>query len=216
MEIKDIDNYYQYELLNIEWSLDYDFDNENVMSMVRDGAGNEKTTPSEILIKYDENGIPKGSSIEEIRMREKIISTFMHQWTLDNPNRYVFNHALQENIYIKGKSIAEMMQHSSKRYKSTLAALQFAHILESAILHTDNIPTKKGNSKQAEFDHMMILAYQQEGFGTIKITVGVKESNAQKVQYGISALVEGQGILDTNQRVIQDVNKKKKASHQKR
>jgi len=205
---------YIYELIDIEWSLNYDF-TEPPLRVVRDGEGEEDAKPEEDNpIEYDENGIPKGRSIEEIRMREKIISEYMHQWTIDNPERYVHNISLKDNIFIKGKSIGEMLQHSSKRYESTIGALQFAKILESAILHTDNIPVKKGNNKQAEFHHMMILTYQQDNLGLAKVTVGVKKSNNQKIQYGITVLEEGQDVLDTFQREAQP--KKKKTSHRKR
>lgn len=82
-------------------------------------------------IEYDEDGIPKGRSLEEIRQRESLLSQFLHQWSAEQQgDRKIHNINLNEDIFIVGKSVAEIIQHSSKRYLSTLAVLQMEERLQ--------------------------------------------------------------------------------------
>ena len=200
----------EYELIDISFSFDYDYEREETPYwLVHDDTKITADEPKE-AIQYDADGIPMGKSMEEIRMRELIISQFLHQWSENNPDRRVFNTHLNDYIYIKGKSIGELMQHSSKRYLSTCAVLHFEKLLAQA-KPVGDVQTKLGNKKQEEFDHMLVMSSVHPVYGTVKITVGVKKSNAQHVQYGMTALHESEPIIDPNRQGKQKDGKNKKA-----
>lgn len=204
----------EYELIDISITQTYDIEGEECFKLlsVHDDE-NADATDVKPDIQYDADGIPMGQSMEEVRMRERLISQYLHEWTEKNPERRIFNHSLNDFIFIRGKSVAEMMQHSSKRYLSTCAVLHFEVLLASANL-IDEVPTKPGNGKQAEFDHMLVMSYDHHVFGTVKITVGVKKSNAQHIQYGMTVLREGESIINyERQQKKQGCVKNKKARH---
>lgn len=110
-------------------------------------------------------------------------------------------------------SIIEAKQHGAKSYKSTLAVLRLDEVLRRATM-LGELPTKKGNANQASFERMILMSYHCEEIGTIKLTVGVKRTNKDKVQYGISALREGE-TLELPNNTPADKNKKRKAPHKK-
>lgn len=172
-------------------------------------------------IEYDEQGIPKGKSLEEIREREKILSQFLHKWSeSQSGERKIHNINLNEDIFIIGKSVAEIIQHSAKRYLSTLAVFHLEEVISQA-LPVRRVATKLGNSKQAEFSHMLLMVYQKEGFGSIKVTVGVRfrkpkvapDVLPKKIEYGITVLEEGEPLV--NPKLDERIQKKRKASHKK-
>lgn len=175
-------------------------------------------------IEYDQNGIPKGRSLEEIRQRESLLSQFLHKWSEEQQgDRKIYNVNLKENIFIVGKSVAEIIQHSSKRYLSTLAVFQMEDVVANAF-PARRVPVKQGNGKQSEFSHMLIMTYKHEELGTVKVTVGVRfrkttdnqDELPKKIEYGISVLEEGEPLvnpkLDERQNHQQ---KKRKAPHKK-
>lgn len=204
----------EYELIEISFAQKYDVEGEVSFEPQYVHDDGDADASAEIpAIQYDADGIPMGQSMEEVRMRERLISQFLHEWTEKNPERRVFNQSLNDYIFIRGKSVAEMMQHSSKRYLSTCAVLHFEDLLASAN-PIDEVPTKPGNGKQAEFDHMLVMSYNHVVYGMVKITVGVKKSNAQHIQYGMTALREGEAIIDyERQQKKQGGGKNKKARH---
>ena len=80
--------------------------------------------------------------------------------------------------------------------------LRLYEVLRCAKLH-EEMPTKQGNKNQAPFERMLILSYECKNIGTIKLTVGVRRSNKDKAQYGISGLRPGEELATES-------NKKKK------
>lgn len=175
-------------------------------------------------IVYDENGIPKGRSLEEIRQRESLLSQFLHQWSeKQQGDRKIYNVNLKEDIFIVGKSVAEIIQHSSKRYLSTLAALQIEEVVAKAY-PARRVPVKQGNAKQSEFSHMLIMTYKHEVLGTVKVTVGVRfrkttdnpDELPKKIEYGISVLEEGEPLVNPKlDERLHHQQKKRKAPHKK-
>ena len=65
---------------------------------------------------------------------------------------------------------------------------------------------KSGNKNQAKLTQMLLMSYNCPEIGMIKLTVGVRRRTSDKVQYGITALREGETIKPS---------KTKKASHKK-
>lgn len=213
---------YTYELLEISWALDYDFREEEVATpIVRDESNTgEEPSPDHVVndheqlpIVYDAEGIPMGKSMAEVRLRERIIDAFFRKWVESHPDKYVLNNNLQDKINVRAVSIIEAKQHGAKSYKSTLAVLRLDEVLRYAT-KLGEMPTKKGNANQAPFEKMILMSYLCEGIGTIKLTVGVKRSNKDKVQYGISALREGE-IWELPDNNTTQKKQKKKAPHKK-
>ena len=215
---------YIYELLEISWMLNYDFDQEVPTRVVRDDSTFEEERSSDPAgtasenppIVYDAEGIPLGQSLEEIRMREEIIQQFWNKWKETHPDQMVYNEKLEEKILLRSVSIVEAKEHSSKSYKSTCAFLNLDEVLTKA-LPVGRTPAKQGNSNQADFEAMLVMVYRCELWGTIKITVGIrrkpnKNGLKEKVQYGMSAVDPGIPLIPRRDKTI---NKKKKAPHKK-
>ncbi len=178
-----------YELVEVSWSLAYDFKSQQSSCCVADSSEIEygtKKIESESKIEYDCDGIPMGQSMDEVRMRQQIIGNFFKQWKASHDVHQVFNQNLQDYILVRSVSVIEACQHSSKSYKSTKAALMFEKILAMAEKVGTTKP-KPGNKNQQNFSDMFILQYQDEEIGSVRLTVGIRKRTAEKIQYGISA-----------------------------
>ena len=77
-------------------------------------------------------GIPTGTSKEDIKAREKIISDFYRNWYAKHLDKKVFNIHLNEYINVRFLSITETKRHAAKSYLSTLAVLQLDSVLATA------------------------------------------------------------------------------------
>lgn len=208
----------QYELVDISWSLDYDFNKEPVCYVVADdtlmpGQEPKERTPE---IVCDADGIPMGQSMEEIRQREKIINGFFEVWyNTRKPDAKIYNVNLPGDILVKGLSIDEAKHHASKSYLSTIAVVHyFENVLANAI-PIKRTAIKEGNKNQSRFDYMLIMKHEIENIGTVKLTVGVKENEDKivlsRTEYGMSVLRPEQDIFENDQNKQQ--KKKKKAHH---
>ena len=69
----------------------------------------------------------------------------------------------------------------------TLAVLQLDAILVGA-KKVSIKKTKVGNKNQKPFERMMIMTYELNGIGTVKMTVGIRRRTKEKVQYCITAI----------------------------
>ena len=134
--------------------------------------------------------IPTGTTLEEVKVRKKIIQDFYAIWNAANPTKQVFNTNLKEFINIRYLSINETAEIASKRYISTFAITHyFTEILELAEEKRRTKP-KLENNNQKRFSEIIALEYNKEEFGTIKLTVGVLRSSRLHVQYCITAIEE--------------------------
>lgn len=197
----------EYELLNIEWELNYEFDLESPGRMVRDMTG-DKGEESKPSLVYDENGIPMGESPEAIKLRKQIIFDFYEEWKSKHPEKSVYNRSLNAEILIRKESVVEAAGHAAKRYKSTLAVFKLEEILSGAVQVALDVP-KRDNKNQSKLIKMILMSYKDASLGIIKLTVGVRNRTLDKIQYGITALKENETIEPLNQQ------EKKKASHKK-
>lgn len=195
-----------YELVDVAWSFTYDFD-VPFTSLRLCEADDELDIPA-VVYDTDAEGIPLGQSIQEILLRQQIISQFYYNWKLSHPEKRVFNKALNEFINIRQISIEEAKEHSAKSYKSTKAFMMLDEVLAKAEKIAE-VPTKPGNKNQSRFSKLLILSYTKDGLGTVKLTVGVLRSTKDKVQYGITTLRPDQPLVESPQ----PPRKKKKASH---
>ena len=148
---------------------------------LKDGAMNiDKADDRELTI-------PFGDSREDKRTREKIIFNFYQRWKQDNPEQKRFNLCLNEDINIRNVSIVETSEHAAKTYLSTLAVLQLDAILTNALI--DNVVKADANVKnQRPFDKMILMSHILPGIGKVKLTVGVRRSDGEKVQYCITVI----------------------------
>ena len=94
---------------------------------------------------------------------------------------------MKDYINIRMVSIIETSEHAAKRYLSTLAVLQLDSILMGAKKVSSSKP-KAGNKNQKPFERILNMEYELIGIGTVKMTVGVRRSTHEKVQYCITAI----------------------------
>ena len=131
--------------------------------------------------------VPVGDSVEERRIRQKLILAFYANWKRMNPNRRVFNDSLRDFIYVKYISLQETSGQASLTYLSTLAVLQLSTILREAVLEKELRP-KQETSNQRLFEKMLQMNHSLPGIGRVKLLVGVKRSDKMKVQYCITTI----------------------------
>jgi len=77
--------------------------------------------------------IPEGTTLEDIKLRKKIIKNFYAIWNAANPTKQVFNSNLKEFINVRFLSIQETSLIAANKYSSTFALINyFTEILELA------------------------------------------------------------------------------------
>ncbi len=130
--------------------------------------------------------IPRGDTPEEIKQRTDLIWKFYQEWKRDNPTQRVYNNKLKDYINVRQISIDETARHAAKKYLSTLAVLQLDAILACARLIKTVKPENRANQKQ--FKAMLVMQYDCQGLGRVKLLVGIRHKTMLKVQYCITAL----------------------------
>ena len=118
-------------------------------------------------------------------MRSEIIRDFFHKWKELHPEQMVYNEQLKENILIRNITLIEAREHSSKSYKSTRAFMMMDEILAKAIKVEETMP-KQNDKNQNPFERILVMKYDIEELGLVKLTVGVRKRTKEKIQYGIS------------------------------
>ncbi len=201
---------FEYELIDIKWELDYDLTDAMHVRMVKDGSDEHKPVLPDI--QYDENGIPKGNSPEEIQIRRAIIHDFIQNWRNEHPDELIINNSLKEPVKVLQVSLREACQHSARSYKSTKAVLLLERIIRDATKYGESL-TKEGDSSQRQFEKMIILTYHSEELGLAKLTLGVKKQTHEKVEYGITVPDPNKPLIDSKLRIA---SKKKKTPHHRR
>lgn len=132
--------------------------------------------------------IPKGNTLNDVKIRKKIIKNFYATWNEKNPTKQVFNICLQEFINVRFLSINETSEIASRRYLSTFVLVRyFSEILELAEEKRCTLP-KKDNDNQKRFSEIISLEYAKEEIGTIKLTVDVLKGSQLYIQYCITAI----------------------------
>lgn len=209
-----------YELIDIEWHLDYDFEEEGHVSVVADGSSLEgvEVNPDkqEPKIERDAEGIPMGNSPEAFKLRQRIITDFWIQLKEKYPelkDRKVYNVNLKEYIYIVHRSFEEAIIHSASTYRSTKAFLHIEEILEKA-RPVARVATKPDDQNQRDYIQMLIMTCELDGIGRIKLVVGISrkvivDDKPKKEEYATIALSEGQKLIEKPKKQ----GKKKKAPH---
>lgn len=130
--------------------------------------------------------IPRGDTPEEIKQRTDLIWKFYQEWKRDNPTQRVYNNKLKDYINVRQISIDETARHAAKKYLSTLAVLQLDAILACARLIKTVKPENRANQKQ--FKAMLVMQYDCQGLGRVKLLVGIRHKTMLKIQYCITAL----------------------------
>ena len=131
--------------------------------------------------------IPKGTTLEDMKVRKKIIRDFYASWNAANPAKQVYNTNLKEFINVRFLSIQETSLIAANKYSSTFVLTHyFIEILELAKEIRRTLP-KKDNDNQKRFSEIIVLEYEKKEFGKIKLTVGVLKGSKQHIQYCITA-----------------------------
>lgn len=169
-----------YELINITFEINYELDEfEKPSFACEELHTNETPKNKDWDIEYDINGIPKGRTRPEIKIREKIIKDFYAKWISEHPDKSITNKNLNSKICIKYLSINETYAKASRSYTSTLAVFRLTEILENAILIEEVTP--KNNKNQKQFEKILYMKYEN-----IKLTVGLQRTRQEHVQYCIT------------------------------
>jgi hypothetical protein len=135
--------------------------------------------------------IPQGQTKEDMQIRKRIIKDFYAIWNAANPTKQIYNTNLKEFINVRYLSINETSKMASIRYLSTLAVTHyFTEILELA-KEVKRTKPKQGNENQKRFSEIIILEYDKEGIGLIKLTVGILKGSRQHIQYCITTIENG-------------------------
>ena len=200
---------FEYELIDISFEQGYELPKDDAIWSVSEDAPSQNDVHK--AIEYDADGIPMGNSIPEIEQREVIIKDFFEKWSTSNNERRIFNEILQEYIYVRAVSIIEAKEHSAKSYKSTRAIMIIDEVLKNAS-PIRRVPKKTDNKNQKDFAYMLVMIYKHQDIGTIKLTVGVRQST-MKIQYGLTALRPGQPLIDES--INKTVKKTKKRNSHK-
>lgn len=131
--------------------------------------------------------IPRGNSKDDLECRKEIVSQLYRQWTIENPDKRIYNHSIKGFINVRFLSITETMRHAAKTYASTCALLHLDTVLRDAVVYGKPKPTKKGVKNQKVFTKMIEMRCEIREIGVVKMMVGVKPSG-EMIQYCITAL----------------------------
>ncbi len=131
--------------------------------------------------------IPTGASKENIKVRARIIAQFYQSWKTRNPSLKRYNLNLKDYINIRNVSIVETSEKAARSYLSTLAVLQLDAILTNAV-KISVVAAKRGTKNQNPFNKMILMQCKLEGIGIVKLTVGIRRSDKEKVQYCITVI----------------------------
>ena len=169
-----------YELINITFDIKYEMDDDEVTPFACEELHtNESARKYEQMIEYDSNGVPKGRTRSEIKIREKMIKDFYAKWISEHPDKSIINKNLNAKIYIKYLSINETYAKASRTYASSLAVFRLTEILENAVLIEEVTP--KNNKNQKQFEKILYMKYEN-----IKLTVGLQRTTKEHVQYCVT------------------------------
>lgn len=206
-----IEEVFEYELLDIEWLMDFDFDLESSPNMVHDETLLDQTDKEESkeIIVYDSDGIPMGRTAQETAQRRQIVKDFIQQWRTNHPDPRIWNEELKDYIKINQVFLIEAVGHSANRYASTKAIFQMETIMAEAKMEAKT-KVKEGDKNQKPFQYMLVLSYQIEGLGRAKLTVGVRLRTHEKVAYDITVPSDDVPFVDPALE-LKPKGKKKKA-----
>lgn len=171
----------EYELIDLDWNLEYVFEEQGKGSMIKDDSDILESSNKQIEFKTDENHIPLGSTKEEIKIREKFIKNFYAQWIEKNPSKKVWNEYLQAYIHVKFASINETFAKAARTYESTCAVFLLDDILKTAIKISET--SAKNNKNQKAYEKMLLMT----ALDKVKLTVGLQKSTQEYVQYCITS-----------------------------
>lgn len=132
--------------------------------------------------------IPIGTSKEDIKAREEIISDFYRTWYAKHSDKKVFNIHLKDFINVRFISITETKRHAAKSYLSTLAVLQLDSILATARPYGRPQKPKRGVKNQEAFSSIIEMRCKLYGLGMVKMIVGVKRQTNEKIQYCVTVI----------------------------
>lgn len=197
----------EYELIDICIDCDYEEGEETVEWNVCEDDSLEKAASD---IEYDADGVPMGNTREERLVRREILHKFIQQWREQHKeNPWVFNEQLDEYIKINQVFLLESVLHSAIRYPSTRAVMKMEEVINKAKI-IGEVRAKEGNSNQKPFEKMIIMRYDSDELGSVKMTVGVRNRTHEKVEYSITVPEEGIPFFD------ESLNNQKKQAKKKK
>lgn len=209
---------FEYELIDISWSLDYDFGSMPHATHVADeGEIEPQKSDGSSPLDMDEDGIAKGDDLKAIEQRREAIRRFWYKLKekyKDPAKSRILNEALNEYIYLRQISFEEAKAHSALHYNSTKAFLRIEEVLQKA-RPVARVPKKTDDKNQMDFECLLIMVFEFTDIGRIKLTVGLRHRNKaneihQKVEYAVTALDKDAKLIS------KEPQKKRKAPHRRR
>lgn len=204
---------YEYELLNIIFELPYEQPEEVGSFMV--GEDMHIPIANASIIDYDTDGIPMGTSHEEVVIRRKIIHDYIQKWRADHAeNPRIFNEDLKDYVRINQLFLLESVAHAAGRYLSTKAILRMEEIIRKAKFIGES-KKKEGDKNQSPFHHMVVMLFKCEELGNVKMVVGIRQRTLEKVQYSITVPQPGVPFIDKELKKDGHGEKRKKKKRSK-
>lgn len=202
----------EYELIDITFEIPYGLEDDEPHVV-----GEESFLPAvnSPIIYYDADGIPMGTSHEEVVARRQIIHDFIQKWRaehLDNP--CIFNEELKDYVKINQLFLFESVAHAAGRYLSTKAVLRMEDVIKDEKL-IGLSKKKDGDKNQKPFHHMVVMIYRSEELGNVKMVVGIRLRTLEKVQYSITVPQSGTPFIDKNMRMDAGAEKRKQKKRSK-
>ena len=141
-------------------------------------------------INYKGYKIPTGTSKKDEADRRKIINDFYRKWFQENEEKRVKNTSLGTLIHVNKDSRKETQKWGSLSFRSTLTVLELSYVLKNAVVTGKDDP-KPGNKSQKKYSKMLIMECVVPKLRpyvvTAKLTVGVRRSDSQRLQYCLTA-----------------------------
>lgn len=173
---------YEYELLNVIFEIPYELLEDDGTSCM---VGEETPTVGASSIEYDADGIPMGTTHEDVVIRRQIIHEFIQKWRAEHvEDTRIFNEDLKDYVKINQLFLLESVAHAAGHYLSTKAVLRMEEIIRKAKL-IGLSKKKEGDKNQKPFQHMAVMLYKCTELGNVKMVVGIRLRTLEKVQYSV-------------------------------
>jgi len=141
-------------------------------------------------IDYKGYVIPTGKQPKHIKERERIITYFYTKWLNGSAEKSVKNTSLNKLIHVNMDSRKETRYWARRTFQSTLTVLELSYVLKNAVVTGKDNP-KPDNKKQSKFTKMLIMECivpkLRPYVTTAKLTVGIRKSDNQRLQYCLTA-----------------------------
>ena len=119
--------------------------------------------------------------------RRDIIKTFM-KLARNNNKLGVYNKDLDANILITRDSIDETASNAAPFEDDTNLVFELIDVLVNAKVVKTDLPIKIDVGMQQKFSSMIELSHSITGIGSVKLMIGVRKTDNEKIQYSLTKI----------------------------